>query len=355
MNNLHGQGIETNNTHLESSHNINPLDESLSESRRSSARNSVLNNKPNKSKIVIERKQFDKLLNFLKLVVKELNMEDKELRFLDEFIQTEGKENFTLEQGNKTNKTDFALEMIEEYDMRIRVLEDNINKEQEKNMKLNDELKICKKLKEEAITDLEDCKLKSQRDQDYIISLRLELDQIGIENAQLKERLKTNPLNRNERMNRLDLEKNQLESNKDISSQIQLSDSFSVLENEKLLFNIASYLKPLDYFNFCHSSKIITSTLNKTELSAQMLKYSIWYKNVLLNSNKDFTKEYEITEYEIERLLRDYIQNEKVPGLDLKNQLVKALSYIEKEIKTPLGLNTRKSGILTRYDYFNLV
>jgi hypothetical protein len=350
MNNLQGTKMDTHLIHLQSSPVDTPLEESFSDSRRSSARNSNLNNKYQKSKILIERRHFDKLINFLKILVKELNIEEKELKFLDEFIQTEGKENFNLENGNKG---DFALELIEDYDTRIRVLEQKISSEQEKNLKLIEDLKLCNKEKEEAVTKLEDNKLKFLNDEELIKSLRKELELIKKENEQLKdkkEKLRNNySFNNFSQFTEIELNSKQRRNDESL---IEITDTCiffnSVLINEKQLFNIASYLKPLDYFNLSHSSKKITNILNRTELTTQMLKYSIWYKNILLNSNKDFAKEYEISEFEIERLLRDYIQNEKIPGIDLKNQLLKALSYIEKEIKTPLGLTTRTIGKFKR-------
>lgn len=46
----------------------------------------------------------------------------------------------------------------------------------------------------------------------------------------------------------------------------------------------------------------------------------------------------------IEDLLREYLQSKKLPGINLKNQILDDLNFIDSEVVKPLGISLPNKG-----------
>jgi heme oxygenase len=118
---------------------------------------------------------------------------------------------------------------------------------------------------------------------------------------------------------------------------------------------VTGFLLPKDFFLLMNSSKVLRQRLrNDAENLWDNLKREIRIKNLEIKrlNEKDFNIEYEVYEKEIERLLKEYILMKKLPGRELKMNILSALSFINKEIKKPMGIptpeETKKKTLLGR-------
>jgi hypothetical protein len=94
---------------------------------------------------------------------------------------------------------------------------------------------------------------------------------------------------------------------------------------------------------FClfHTSKATIDSINKNRnILINLFKNTISIKNLEINRliNRDFNREYDIDEKDLEKLMRDYIMNKKSPGKELKTIINTSVNYIEREIKRSLGM-----------------
>jgi hypothetical protein len=297
-------------------------------------------------KVTVDKKILIKLINFLKVVVKELNVEMEEINTIEKFIQTEEFDNNSHSLLNE-NSLEEALELKDNFEKLRIENENNINKIKKLTINNNE-------LNEKVVSLNELLK----------ISL-IEKDDLNNEMEKLKEELKV--MNENRKIEKkeetfivayTDKEKeieNTAVEEKNINWET-LHKNLGFFKDERTLKEIVSYLQPKEFYNLYYSSKSILSVFTKESLHTSILKYTIEMKNLEIRSIKsvDWIKEYEISEGEVERLVREYIQNNRVPGCELKGMLVKALAYIDKEIKKPLGVvqipekTGRKSSILGR-------
>lgn len=98
-----------------------------------------------------------------------------------------------------------------------------------------------------------------------------------------------------------------------------------------------------DFFNIKLSNSSINKILNNNiTLLKQKYKDVINKKNSeILFKNTDNVMGTLITGENklIEDLLRDYLQSNKLPGVDLKNQIIGDLNFIESEVVKPLGIS----------------
>jgi hypothetical protein len=114
------------------------------------------------------------------------------------------------------------------------------------------------------------------------------------------------------------------------------------------LNKISSFLKAKDYFCFMNADKIIREKLNKNLIYKEKLfKQCIEEKSQMIKilNDTNFNKEYDVTESEIEKIMKEYIQNRKVPGIELKDIIAKSLNFIEKDVKKPLNIQTNENDI----------
>jgi hypothetical protein len=103
-----------------------------------------------------------------------------------------------------------------------------------------------------------------------------------------------------------------------------------------------------DFFNIKLSNSSFNKTLNNNiTLLAQKYKDIISQKNRdILFKNTDNIMGTLITGENklIEDLLREYLQTNKIPGINLKNQILEDLNFIESEVVKPLGISMPNKG-----------
>lgn len=106
-------------------------------------------------------------------------------------------------------------------------------------------------------------------------------------------------------------------------------------------------MNPKDYFNFKAASSHINKTLSKNynTLINQYKTIIIKKNNELKSINYDAFYGYLLSSDNptVENLLRDYLQSKKIPGTNLKNNIVKDLKFLENEVIKPLGISMPKS------------
>jgi hypothetical protein len=96
------------------------------------------------------------------------------------------------------------------------------------------------------------------------------------------------------------------------------------------------------------SNSIINRTLNNNlKLLSQKYQEIINIKNrEIVIKNTDSVMGTLVTGENklIEDLLRDYLQSNKLPGINLKNQIQEDLNFIESEVVKPLGISMPNKG-----------
>lgn len=114
--------------------------------------------------------------------------------------------------------------------------------------------------------------------------------------------------------------------------------------------NITSYyLDYKTYFNFKGSCSSINKILDQNYYTLiNQYKSVIMEKNRISNlKNFDPIYGFEINSdnEEIEKLLKEYLVNHKIPGVNLKNCLGEDMRFIECDVIKPLGITLPKSQI----------
>jgi hypothetical protein len=118
--------------------------------------------------------------------------------------------------------------------------------------------------------------------------------------------------------------------------------------------NVLPFVKPKELFCLFHTSKTTVTAINKNRnILLNLFKNAITTKNCEINRliNRDFNRDYDIYDKELEKLMKEYIMNKKIPGRELRAVLKTSLNYIDKDIKRQLGMPVQegKKSILGSY------
>jgi chromosome segregation ATPase len=305
----------------------------------------------NDKKVLVDKRVLAKLINFLKNVVKELNIDDKEIQMIEKFIQTDEDEiQYNKNHPKILNESNLeeALELrdtVEKLKLENENFQKKIDTLQLLNTDLNDKISHLNGLLQINLIEREELNKGIEK-------LKEEINNLN-KNSSFREEIKTDSTNKLQKTDETKhTEENQKKNKVNSTPELNLG----IFQDESTLKEIVSFLQPKEFYNLYYSSRSLHSVFKKEDLHINILKYTIELKNLEIKNLKsiDWIREYEISESEVERLVREYIQNNKVPGSELKGMLVKALSYIDREIKKPLGVvpesekNERKSSLLGR-------
>lgn len=311
----------------------------------------------NEKKVLVDKRLLAKLINFLKNVVKDLNIDDKEIQMIEKFIQTDEDEHLKYNKNphkilNESNLEE-ALELqdnLEKLKLENENYKTKINTYHNLNIDLNDKITYMNGINEINFIEKEELNQEIKK-------LREELDNLkSLSNTEtsLREDLPKDSIKVNNEIDRSKHLKNSQDKLNNLTSK-SADFNLGIFQDDSILKDIVSFLQPKEFYNFYYSSKSIHSVFKKEDLHINILKYTIELKNLEIKNLKsiDWIREYEISESEVERLVREYIQNNKVPGCELKGMLFQALSYIDREIKKPLGVKDqekteRKKSLLGR-------
>lgn len=106
---------------------------------------------------------------------------------------------------------------------------------------------------------------------------------------------------------------------------------------------IANYLKSKDFFNFKNFNSNTNNILNmNSTLIINKYKEIINEKNLEIQklNNDPFNGKLITGENKIiEELLREYLQMNKIPGMNLKNKIEDDLNFIDSDVINPLGIS----------------
>ena len=123
-----------------------------------------------------------------------------------------------------------------------------------------------------------------------------------------------------------------------ISRQNLNKTSFELIyTNEKILTKIISYLETQEKFNFSKSNIFLYKNIFFKAVSENLLK-TIKHKNYIIEklSGQDLIEKFDVKEPEISQLFNEYILNQKISGIDMRNEIVKSLIFLESYVTIPM-------------------
>ena len=123
-----------------------------------------------------------------------------------------------------------------------------------------------------------------------------------------------------------------------ISRQNLNKTSFELIyTNEKILTKIISYLEIQEKFNFSKSNIFLYKNIFFKAVSENLLK-TIKHKNYIIEklSGQDLIEKFDVKEPEISKLFNEYILNQKISGIDMRNEIVKSLIFLESYVTNPM-------------------
>ena len=123
-----------------------------------------------------------------------------------------------------------------------------------------------------------------------------------------------------------------------ISRQNLNKTSFELIyTNEKILAKIISYLETQEKFSFSKSNIFLYKNIFFKAVSENLLK-TIKHKNYIIEklSGQDLIEKFDVKEPEISKLFNEYILNQKISGIDMRNEIVKSLIFLESYVTIPM-------------------
>ena len=128
-----------------------------------------------------------------------------------------------------------------------------------------------------------------------------------------------------------------------------------IYTNEKLLTKILSYLETQEEFDFSKSNSFLYKNIFFKAVSENLLKI-VKKKNYILEklSGEDLNTKFDVKESEILDLFREYIINQKVCGVDMRNEIVKSLIFLENYVSIPMTNFKLSSGKKNKENMFDL-
>ena len=111
-----------------------------------------------------------------------------------------------------------------------------------------------------------------------------------------------------------------------------------IYTNPKLLSKILSYLENQEKFNFSKCNSFLYKSIYFKAVS-EKIYHKLKTKEKILEKfeGEDLTSKFEVKENEILELFRSYIIEQKVSGIEMRNEIVKSLIFLETHVKIPLA------------------
>ena len=143
-----------------------------------------------------------------------------------------------------------------------------------------------------------------------------------------------------------------------ISRQNLNKTSFELIyTNEKILKKIISYLETQEKFNFSKTNIFLYKNIFFKAVSENLLK-KVKHKNYIIEklSGEDLLEKFDVKEQEISQLFNEYILNQKISGINMRNEIVKSLIFLENYVNIPLANHklSISSGNKNNENMFNL-
>ena len=283
---------------------------------------------------IIDNKLFDKIVQY----IKNINSFQEKLKLSSNFQNINHNQNFEQNKLIKSLTNEISI-ISNKKNEKQNTEEDNTNnnfyKSSDNIIKLN---------QPNPNTSMMNLFMKSnkskEKEKEEIIKLKEEL-------ADLMKKSQTEIDNYKNVINDLSLKvetlQKELNDIKDlnaklISRQNLNKTSFELIyTNEKILTKIISYLEIQEKFNFSKSNIFLYKNIFFKAVSENLLK-TIKHKNYIIEklSGQDLIEKFDVKEPEISKLFNEYILNQKISGIDMRNEIVKSLIFLESYVTIPM-------------------
>lgn len=131
---------------------------------------------------------------------------------------------------------------------------------------------------------------------------------------------------------------NNIKEEKKLKENLSKSKIEIIFSNSKLLIKIISYLENNEKINLSKCNSFLYKSLYYKALSKKIYNKLIIKEKILAKfENEDLTSKFEVKENEILELFRNYIINQKISGIEMRNEIVKSLIFLETHVKIPLA------------------
>ena len=179
-----------------------------------------------------------------------------------------------------------------------------------------------------------------EKDKEEIIKLKSELSELKKKSQTEIDNYKNVINDLSSKVETLEKELNNIKYiNAKLKSRQNLNKtSFELIyTNEKLLTKIISYLEIQEKFNFSKSNIFLYKNIFFKAVSENLLK-TIKHKNYIIEklSGQDLLEKFDAKEPEISQLFNEYILNQKISGIDMRNEIVKSLIFLESYVTIPM-------------------
>ena len=283
---------------------------------------------------IIDGKLFDKIVQY----IKNINSFQEKLKSSSNYQIINKKHNFEQTELIKSLTNEICIISNKENEKKNSE-EDNINNNFYKSS--DNLLKINNPNPNTSMMSLFMKSNKSkEKDKEEIIKLKSELSELKKKSQTEIDNYKNVINDLSSKVETLEKELNNIKYiNAKLKSRQNLNKtSFELIyTNEKLLTKIISYLEIQEKFNFSKSNIFLYKNIFFKAVSENLLK-TIKHKNYIIEklSGQDLLEKFDVKEQEISQLFNEYILNQKISGIDMRNEIVKSLIFLESYVTIPM-------------------
>ena len=283
---------------------------------------------------IIDGKLFDKIVQY----IKNINSFQEKLKSSSNYQIINKKHNFEQTELIKSLTNEICIISNKENEKKNSE-EDNINNNFYKSS--DNLLKINNPNPNTSMMSLFMKSNKSkEKDKEEIIKLKSELSELKKKSQTEIDNYKNVINDLSSKVETLEKELNNIKYiNAKLKSRQNLNKtSFELIyTNEKLLTKIISYLEIQEKFNFSKSNIFLYKNIFFKAVSENLLK-TIKHKNFIIEklSGQDLLEKFDAKEPEISQLFNEYILNQKISGIDMRNEIVKSLIFLESYVTIPM-------------------
>ena len=294
--------------------------------------------------IIIEKKVFDKLIQ----LIQNMNTFNEKIKIKNFFNKNKNiyeivlTNNFSIISPEKINNV--KIDESKEKNIQVNI---NENKNEINNHIINQN--------ESMMNLFINSQKEKQKEKEEISKLKIKIAEITkknekeIDNYKLIIKELSNKIDGYEKEIKIIKEKNEKINKKENIKKIEL-----IYSNPIIISKIIEYLENEDKINL---SKCNSSLYQKIYFKAVCQKIYKKLKNkekiIEKFEQEDVSTKFDIKENEISELFRNYIINQKISGIEMRNEIVKSLIFLETYIKIPL--ENLKNPIGQKENLFKIV
>lgn len=296
--------MNPNDEEEKQSFNNEEEEEEEEESEESTQVNTLTIKKENINTITIDKKIYNKLLKFLEdTIATNVKLRNKINKItLNEENQTDDSLLMDPETKKKLeNNVTISKDKLKSFDMTIKTLTEENNKLKKENEEMKSKLK-----------EIED------KSKTVIDSLTKELEQFKEQNKLQASEIKKI--------------KSQLDT-----KLIKNKTFDTISTHPKLLVSITQFLRSEDKVALARTSRSMWLDIfyrAKSEVIQKKLNEKESIVNILTKT--DTAEKFDVAQEEVNALLSEYMTNNRISGIEIRNDIVRALGFLEKCVKIPL-------------------